>query len=618
MRALRPYLWPILILLIVRILFLFPFFHALDYKAQDSLFRLRGAQEISNDIVIVAIDDATDSALDTRWPYPREYHAKLIENLFKLGVKQVIFDVAFTESAIAESDALLADTAFYYQNTIFAGKVIPAASKGEPSRVQTPIKPIRDRGLSWGIVNISPDTDNVIRSYSLFEMHDDNPYYSIGVAALGNSRIYQPEWSKHIGRVGGKLSVAGNLIPITAANRALINYFGPAGYFPFVSYASVLDDSTTAMPGYYGEELDEYYELAEYGLLQGKTVLIGATMDELHDKFPTPFGGEWTPGVEIHANFMEMVMQGNYLKAFPAWYYLGIELLLLLGFWFIFRHVRPQLSAIILVLLIVGQYAAAFMLFKHHNLLIPIVQTAFAYVLLYVLSLVLHYLASLKEKQFIRNTFQQYMAPELVSELLKNPGKLSYGGTYQEISVLFSDIRSFTTYSEGHSPAETVNILKEYLTAMVDVIIKNKGTLDKFVGDEIMALYGSPLPLENHALHACKTALEMRERLSVLQEKWRKEGKEAFEIGIGVNTGGAIVGNLGSEQIFDYTAIGDTINLGARLEGINKEYDTAKHIIISESTYAQVKDYVQARYLDEVKVKGKNLAVKIYELQGLI
>ncbi|HOA30068.1 MAG TPA: adenylate/guanylate cyclase domain-containing protein, partial [Candidatus Cloacimonadota bacterium] len=176
----------------------------------------------------------------------------------------------------------------------------------------------------------------------------------------------------------------------------------------------------------------------------------------------------------------------------------------------------------------------------------------------------------------------------------------------------------FTTYSEGHSPAETVNILKEYLTAMVDVIIKNKGTLDKFVGDEIMALYGSPLPLENHALHACKTALEMRERLSVLQEKWRKEGKEAFEIGIGVNTGGAIVGNLGSEQIFDYTAIGDTINLGARLEGINKEYDTAKHIIISEFTYAQVKDYVQARYLDEVKVKGKNLAVKIYELQGLI
>jgi adenylate cyclase len=134
------------------------------------------------------------------------------------------------------------------------------------------------------------------------------------------------------------------------------------------------------------------------------------------------------------------------------------------------------------------------------------------------------------------------MAPDLVNELLKNPGKLSYGGTYQEISVLFSDIRSFTTYTESHNPTETVNILKEYLTAMVSVIIRNKGTLDKFVGDEIMALYGSPLPLENHALHACKTALEMREKLAELQDKWKAEGKDSFEMGIGINTGGAIVG----------------------------------------------------------------------------
>jgi adenylate cyclase len=209
------------------------------------------------------------------------------------------------------------------------------------------------------------------------------------------------------------------------------------------------------------------------------------------------------------------------------------------------------------------------------------------------------------------------MAPELVSELLKNPKKLSYGGSLQEISVLFSDIRSFTTYSENHSPEETVNILKEYLTAMVNVIVENQGILDKFVGDEIMALFGTPLPLPNHALNACKVALQMREKMTELQEKWRSEGKESFEIGIGVNTGSAVVGNLGSEQIFDYTAIGDTINLGARLESINKEYDTPKHIIISEFTYEHVKELVEVRYLDEVKVKGKNKAVKIYELINL-
>lgn len=617
MSRLRSYLWPLLILIIAQILFLMPIFSSLEYKAQDSLFRARGTRAVSEDIFIIAIDDATDSALDTRWPYPRDYHAKLLHNLFQLGVKQVIFDVAFTESVIAETDALLADTAFYYQNTIFAGKVLPATKTGEPSRLQSPIKAIRDKELSWGIVNISPDSDNVIRQYRLFEMHDNEPQYSLGVAAVANSRIYQPDWARHIMRQDAELLVAGKKIPTHHQNRALINFYGPAGTFPQVSYASVLDDSSMVMPGYFGAELDEYYQLKASGLLAGKTVLVGATIDELHDKFPTPLGGNWTSGVEIHANFLEMVNQGSYLRAVPWLYYVLIELLLLLIFWFIFRQLKPQFAILILLILIGGQYAAAFWLFKTHQILIPIVQSALAFGLLYIISLILHYLTSLKEKLFIRNAFQQYMAPELVRELLQNPGKLSYGGTYQEISVLFSDIRSFTTYSENHSPAETVNILKEYLSAMVDVIIRNKGILDKFVGDEVMALFGTPVPLENHALYACKTALEMRTKLSELQDKWRSEGKEIFEIGIGVNTGGAIVGNLGSEQIFDYTAIGDTINLGARLEGINKEYDTAKHIIISEFTYAQVKDSVEVKYLDEVKVKGKNQAVKIYELIGL-
>ena len=183
--------------------------------------------------------------------------------------------------------------------------------------------------------------------------------------------------------------------------------------------------------------------------------------------------------------------------------------------------------------------------------------------------------------------------------------------------MLFSDIRGFTSYSENHKPQETAQILKEYLTAMVETVIHNDGIVDKFIGDEIMALFGTPVSLYNHALSACKTALQMRNRLAILQDKWREEGRETFEIGIGINTGQAVVGNLGSEQIFDYTAIGDTINLGAGLEAIGKDYDTETNIIISEFTYAKVKDFVQARYLDEVKVKGRNQAVKIYELLDL-
>jgi adenylate cyclase len=210
------------------------------------------------------------------------------------------------------------------------------------------------------------------------------------------------------------------------------------------------------------------------------------------------------------------------------------------------------------------------------------------------------------------------MAPELVNQLLLDPKKLKYGGSLQELTVLFSDIRSFTTYSESHTPEETVNILHEYLTEMVSIIIKNQGILDKFVGDEVMALFGTPIPLPNHALNACKVALEMRARLTEMQEQWLSEGRQPFEIGIGVNTGFAVVGNLGSEQIFDFTAIGDTINLGARLEAINKEYNTEKKIIISEFTLEHVKDLVEVNYLDSVTVKGKTKPVKIYELKGLI
>lgn len=615
----RYFFIPVVLLILVKIVFLLPVFSSLEYKAQDSLFKLRDEREPSGEVVLIAIDDASFSALDMTWPFPRDYHAKLIENLSLAGAKLIVFDVEFTESSrYPEADRLLADTAAKYGNVIFAGKVLHGKTHNDPDQLLTPITPIMEYNIPWGVVNMNSDSDNAIRKYTLFETLDNKAFYSIGVAALGNSRIYQNSWADHIGVAENKLRVAPYRIPIYSHNKAIINYYGPAGTFPALSYASVIDDSTMAMPGYQGLEFDEFYDIAESGILEDKIVLIGATVDELHDKFPTPFGGEWTPGVEIHANFIEMVRNGEYLQGIDPLLFLLIEFILIFLFWFVFRKLKPQLSALALLLLVAMVYLAGYQLFIHQNFLIPMVQPVLAMVLIYIASIICHYLDSLKEKRFIRQAFQQYMAPELVGELLKNPKKLSYGGSLQEISVLFSDIRSFTTYSENHSPEETVNILKEYLTAMVNVIVENKGILDKFVGDEIMALFGTPVPLPNHALSACKVALQMRDVMNELQERWKAEGKEGFEIGIGVNTGFAVVGNLGSEQIFDYTAIGDTINLGARLESINKEFETAKHIIISEFTLEHVKDLVQVKYLDEVKVKGKNKAVKIYELIDLI
>ncbi|MGI6198161.1 MAG: CHASE2 domain-containing protein [Candidatus Cloacimonadaceae bacterium] len=618
MKALKAILTPLVILAVVKLLMLVGFFAKIEHLAQDNLFRLRGAQDLSDQIVIVGIDDETFNALDERYPFPREYYAKLIDNLTLAGAKLIVFDLEFTESTNNFDDELLAQTAAKHQNVVFAGKIIETSGRDTHQQLLTPVYPIMLHNLSWGVVNLGTDEDGVMRRYSLFHDFAQKNQYTLGVAALANRRVYQADWDKHIQSSGGHLKVTDKKIPIVGNNETLINYFGPAHHFPYVAFSSVIDDSLTAMPGYMGYEMDEFYDLVEQGVFHDKIVLIGADTAELHDYFSTPFSSSiQTPGVEIHANFIEMVLQNKYLSHVDFWLYLGIQAVLAILLWFVWNRVKPVWGAIILLILAPTLYFTAYLLFIQAAMILPIVQSLLLFFVLYIVALVKQYLASLKEKRFIRNAFQQYMAPELVDKLLKDPKSLQYGGSLQEVTVLFSDIRSFTTYSENHKPQETVQILKEYLTAMVDTITHNDGIVDKFVGDEIMALYGTPVPLPNPALSACKTALQMRERLSQLQRKWREEGREDFEIGIGINTGQAVVGNLGSEQIFDYTAIGDTINLGARLEAINKEYDTEKHIIISEFTYAQVEDLVEARFLDEVKVKGKNQAVKIYELIGL-
>jgi len=607
----------LIILLIVKIIFAIPFFKNIEAKAQDLLFQMRGKLPVSDKIVIIGIDDDSFSALNETWPFPRAYHSKLIENLNKAGARQIVFDVEFTEKGYPESDYRLAETAAIYQNVIFAGKILSAKHPGAPTQMIPPIKAITDFNLPWGIVNMEADADGFIRKYTLFEKFDNTKLYSIGIASLANFRVYQNNWADHIKVNSRALHLTDKSIPLADKNKAIINFRGPAGTFPTISYSSILDDSTFAMPGYQGAEIDEFYEIRDSGVLKDKIVLVGATIDELHDKFPTPYGGEWTSGVEIQANFLDMVLTENYLKKLNPWLFLLIEVILLIGLWFLFKVLKPQFSALALIGLLIILFIVNLLLFNKAGIICPLAQTVVLLILLYVASILNHYWVTMKEKRFIRNAFQQYLAPELVSQLLANPKSLKFGGSLQEITVLFSDIRSFTTYSEKHSPEETVNILHEYLTEMVKIIINNHGILDKFVGDEIMALYGTPVALPNHSFDACKTALQMRERLSQLQEKWQGEGIEPFEIGIGINTGMAVVGNLGSEQIFDYTAIGDTINLGARLEGLNKEYNTFNHIIISEFTYQKVKDLVNANYLDEVKVKGKNIAVKIYELLSL-
>lgn len=610
----RKFLIPIVIVLIIRILFQIYFFNSLEHKAQDSLYRLRGQMPVSGDIVIVAIDDNTFQALNRPWPFPREMHAKLIDNLTQAGAKEIIFDIEFTEYSNPYSDAALAVAAANAGNVVFSGKYIIDPDNPDHQQVQTPIQPLIDLNMNWGIVNMPTDWDGFIREYTLFERMGKQNYYSIGVAGLGNYRVYVPGWEKGVTVAGKHLNVADYRIPIIHGKNALINFYGPSETFKHVSYASVIDDSTQDMPGYQGMELNEYYDLVKSGVFKDKIVLVGATIEELHDKFPTAFSSKLTAGVEIHANFIEMVRNNNYLYNINIWLFTLLELILAIGFFILLSYLKPQVSLFVTISLIILLLLSSFALFKYANYLIPLVEMVILFLLLYVSALIMHYLKSQKDKKFIKNSFEKYLAPELVNVLLKDPSRLKYGGSLQEVSVLFTDIVSFTTFTEKHRPEETVQMLRGYLTEMVKTIIKNGGIIDKFVGDEIMALFGVPVYTDEHALQACKTALDMRACLVTLKEKWLAEGVEPFNFGVGINTGQAVVGNLGSEQLFDYTAIGDTINLGARLEAKTRDYDLSQMTIISEFTYEKVKDQVEARYLDDIKVKGKDISVKIYEL----
>jgi class 3 adenylate cyclase len=222
----------------------------------------------------------------------------------------------------------------------------------------------------------------------------------------------------------------------------------------------------------------------------------------------------------------------------------------------------------------------------------------------------------IEEKKALRNSFQKYTSPAIVEQLIKNPDMLKLGGKKAELSVLFSDIVGFTTYSEKYPAEKVVSILNEYLTAMTDVIMDNYGTLDKFVGDEIMAVWGAPVPQNNHVELSVRCGFGMLKKLDELQEKWKKEGVEPFNIGIGINTGEMIVGNMGSPKRMDYTVIGDAVNTGARIEALTRQFKTS--FIVSESTYIHVKDIVEAELLGKVSVKGKANQIKVYKLSKLI
>jgi adenylate cyclase len=459
------------------------------------------------------------------------------------------------------------------------------------------IKNISNAAQNSGYFNTLPDTDGTMRWSPLVIKFQNNYYPSLAISLL-LQYLNWPMLSLNLEKYGvAGIQIDKITIPTDDRGRLLINYMGPAKTFPHYSIHDILHGKIPAEK------------------LRGKIVLIGVTATAVYDLRVTPFSPVY-PGVEIHANVIDNILHQNFLIFSSLIRFIDILAIIACGM--AMGLIIPRLRAVwgafvacVIICVFIGVNLFAFFQF---NIWFNLVYPVLTMMTIYLAITIYRYITEEREKKKIRGAFQYYLTASVINEMLKDPTKLKLGGDKKDLSVLFSDIRGFTTVSEKLTPEELVCLLNEYLTAMTNIVFKYEGLLDKYMGDAIMAVFGAPLDQPDHARRACLTALEMMSELHNLQKKWQAEGRPILNIGIGLNTGDMVVGNMGSEMRFDYTVMGDMVNLGSRLEGTNKEYGT--NIIISEFTYEVVKGTMSCRELDLVRVKGKNKPVKIYELLG--
>ena len=460
-----------------------------------------------------------------------------------------------------------------------------------------------ERGGS-GFFNVTVDPDTVVRRLPLAipygrDANRENwdMYASIDVQAL---RLYlgltNEQMVLNYGDAGVTSMEFGPKLTVHPddVSRMMVNYHGPVRTYPYVSFADAAEKKFAP------------------GTFKDKIVLVGASATGIGDLRATPFGAIDFPGVEIHANLIDNILNQKFLMhgAPQALTDLGFILLfgIPLGLWLAIVQPRWMPFGLAALIPFTGVVYWAFLHGWWLNFVMPALFTLVPNVSLVALYRVL---IEEQEKRKVRGAFQQYVSPEVIRRVLSDPELVKPRKT--DITVLFSDVRGFTTISEALDAQDLARLLNSYLTEMTRIIFRHRGTLDKYIGDAVMAIWGAPFAEPKHGEHCCEAALSMLSHLSSLQEKWRAEGFPALEIGIGINTGIASVGNMGSSLRYGYTAMGDTVNLASRLEGLNKEYGTS--ILISESTHADVKNsQIMIREIDFIRVRGKNRPVTICEV----
>ncbi len=579
-----------------------------------------------DDIIIVDIDARSVSKLGKYYSWPRTYWADLINYLSESGVKAIGIDVIFDPDNRhpVEEKAFL--NAIKKAGNVYTGVYISASDqerflypmkelpKGFPEKLVLDNPELIKRFPSFdrlepefpdlfqacrgvGHVVTLPGVDGVVRSIFPFFGFSGHlfPSFALKIAmdslgitnfALNANTLICKNDAHEIVR---KLDLTDN-------GKWTVYFNGTFQTFRYISFYDVM------------------YKRIAPEILKNKIVLVGTSLPALYDLRTIPLQ-EAFPGVEMHANIIYNMLNDIHITNISQLY--RFLLLIFMGIFFglLVTLLRPVKAVIFTVLILVVYMIVSLYLFITHFYVIPDFLIIINLFLILTVSYSYRYFSEEKDKKQIKHIFSHYVSKNVVDVLLDNPKTVKLGGEKKECSVLFSDIESFTTISENLTPEALVNLINEYHTEMTEMVFNNSGFLDKYEGDAIMAVYGAPMPEEKHAYLACKSALEMQKRLKVLQKQWHEQGKPILRCRIGINTGTMIVGNMGSLTRFDYTVMGDEVNLASRLEGANKAYGS--QIMIGENTYFAAKDFIIARKLDLLRVKGKNKPVPVYELLAL-
>ena len=632
------------------------FIHKLENYTYDLRLNLLMPNTIDSRIVIVDIDEK--SLIEQgRWPWGRDKMARLVNQLFATyEINTLGFDVVFAEKdessglknlewmqqKYLKDDAGFADVlkmvkpqldydqifanslknrkvvlGYYFQlhgdtnhvgqlpaETFSAGSFDDEAiAFTEATGYGANLDALQKSAHSAGHFNPEPDADGITRKISTLIKYKGNYYDSLALAVartyLQNSVIVAKFATTGVGEDYAGLEafeVANKRIPVDEGVATLVPYRGVQGSYKYVSASDVLKNKVRPKS------------------LKNKIVLVGTTAPGLMDLRATPMQSNY-PGVEVHANVISGILDNN-IKERPA-FTQGIEFLLLLLAGLLLAFTLPSLNPLKATLMTLGILATVLVIifvgWQYANLVLPMASLLLMIGLIYLLNMSYGFFVESRGKRQLTGLFGQYVPPELVKEMAKNPEAISMKGESREMTVLFSDIRGFTQISEGLDPQQLTQMMNEFLTPMTQIIHSNRGTIDKYMGDAIMAFWGAPLRDKNHAQHALNAALAMNAAMKDISAKFVAKGWPEIRMGFGLNTGDMVVGNMGSSFRMAYTVMGDSVNLGSRIEGLTKNYGA--DIIVSEFVKAQTPDMIY-RELDMVRVKGKDRPVSIFEPLG--